>query len=141
MTGDEAPATGTSALQDAVRQLLAEQQANAQTHAHIAEMRRSFEVVGARLDRHLAESERDRADTEQALGELRASFARIEAEVKRLADAKTAQVELERARVAREVETATVAAARWKERATMWAGIAGVVGLIAKEVVEWLRKP
>lgn len=142
---DEAPAASASALQEAMRQILADATAtatvNATTHTHVAEMRREQGELRARLDRHLAESERDRADTEQAMGELRAMVARIEAEVKRLADAKAALAAIERERIDHAAKVATLTEARWKER---WAPLAtgtGVIVLVVKEVIEWLRKP
>lgn len=138
---DEAAPVSAGAVQDALRQLIADATAHATTHASVAEMRRDFEALKVLIDRHLAESERHRATTERALEDLRAAFARIEAEMKRLADAKAALAAIETERTTQAVRTATISEARWKERAAILATAAGFVGLVLKELIQWARKP
>ena len=139
---DEAPIDRTTtALQEAMRQMLAEAGTVAAMQAAIGEMRGDLARLKERVEAHLADAAKDRDAFDTARDELRAALARLEADLRRFADAQAALAALEKARSDRDLADAAKAEARWKERGAMLATAAGVVALIAKEVVSWLRQP
>lgn len=139
---DEAPIDRTTtALQEAMRQMLAEAGTVAAMQAAIGEMRGDLARLKERVEAHLSDAAKDRDAFDTARDELRAALARLEADLRRFADAQAALAALEKARSDRDLADAAKAEARWKERGAMLATAAGVVALIAKEVVSWVRQP
>ena len=139
---DEAPIDRTTtALQEAMRQMLAEAGTVAAMQAAIGEMRGDLARLKERVEAHLSDAAKDRDAFDTARDELRAALARLEADLRRFADAQAALAALEKARSDRDLADAARAEARWKERGAMLATAAGVVALIAKEVVSWVRQP
>ena len=139
---DEAPIDRTTtALQEAMRQMLAEAGTVAAMQAAIGEMRGDLDRLKERVEAHLSDAAKDRDAFDTARDELRAALARLEADLRRFADAQAALAALEKARSDRDLADAAKAEARWKERGAMLATAAGVVALIAKEVVSWVRQP
>lgn len=132
MIGDEAAAsTSAGALQDALRKLLAEVSAQANTAAKVDNLVAAITAQTTRLDRHLqesAEAEQHRATQVREMSELRA-------DLKRLADAKAAEVAVARERLEREAKAATEAETRWKGRAAPLGALLVALALLAERLI------
>lgn len=125
-----------SPMQEALRTLIAESGAR----QAVAELRADLERLRERVERHLAEADKDRTDAERDRAELRAMLNRLEAELRRVADAHSAAAAVTTEQHKRSIADAESRAARWKERAAMVAAVGGVIGLAVKEVIQWLRR-
>ena len=125
---------------DAMRAMFAELHTAAATGAKVDGLAAQLQAHGAKLDRHLSESERDRADFEAALAEIRTLGARMESDLRRMADAAAGAAAAEKARTEAVVRESTTKEAAWKEQGARWAALTGVVLLLLERAAAWLAK-
>lgn len=132
---------------DAMRAMVDEIRTAAATGAKVDAMVAQQQAHFAKIDRHLADSDRDRADFEAALAECRALGARLEADLRRMADAAAGAAAAEKARTEAVVRESTTKEAAWKEQGAAlkfqgerWLALTGVVLLLLERVVTWLAK-
>lgn len=135
---DETPAE-SSGIQEALRVAMTEMLAHAATGARVEESIRVGGLLITKIDRVLAENERDRADWEKDRGELRAAIARMEADLKRFADAKAALAQVEATQQQRAEAEAAAAETRWRARIAPAAAAIGVLLLILERLMDRLR--
>lgn len=125
---------------DAMRAMFAELHTAAATGAKVDGLAAQLQAHFAKLDRHLADSDRDRADFEAALAECRALGARLEADLRRLADAAAGAAAAEKARTDAVVRESTTKEAAWKVQGERWLALTGVVLLLLERLATWLAK-
>ena len=125
---------------DAMRAMFAELHTAAATGAKVDGLAAQLQAHFAKLDRHLTDSDRDRADFEAALAECRALGARLEADLRRLADAAAGAAAAEKARTDAVVRESTTKEAAWKVQGERWLALTGVVLLMLERLATWLAK-
>ena len=139
---DEAPIDRqASALQETVRQILAEASTTATMQANISELRRDVTDLTKHFLEYIAQAKKERDLQEVTKQEQRAIDAQLQADLKRLSDAQSAVAALEKARLEREIAASDKSAARWRDRGAIIATAATTLVLVVKEIIAWAKSP